>query len=632
MTFFSRIFLIFLLFCLVSKPTNGQTTACDGTIYLSIQNDLGGASIYTINPHTLDIVFLSELNVGINALGYHPIDHHIYGLRGENLYKLDLQGVQVDVLPITGFTGGSFWAAAFSPEGEYVLTGSDERVVRIAIEGNTASVVAEATKFYTNESGTGKPRFGDLVFDPIDGQCYGVDQTTERLATLDPYTGAVDAFGEDMNISDYIGALFNKIDGEIYGFWFDELYQIDLESGIHSYVKNGPFSFGGIDACSCPFYFDVLQETSKPQTCVGDSIRLSFQLINGTLDTLWNLRFSDTLPNGLFFISDPVMNFSGEVKAQTGFGFDQIIIEQMYLPPGISTLTIDVKIAPTFDQIITQYNQAQVDGFLFPLLPTVFSDYPSTELVDDPTPIVIYPEPQLTTLTRPLTPLCIGDTLMLNAQANTDGTYKWMGPNDFTIKNNQLILPNIDESQSGCYELGFESLEGCFMDTMAFVEVYKSRLNLGNDTTLCLIEPWVLNAGDFQNYHWQDDSDRPYFIVENYGEYSIEVRDENNCLSRDTIQLLAGCPVELYIPNAFSPNGDGINDVFYSYGNDVRSYQLQIYDRWGEMVFESLDFTIGWDGTFRGRAMSTGVYVYQILATFASGQEALFSGDLLLLK
>ena len=68
-----------------------------------------------------------------------------------------------------------------------------------------------------------------------------------------------------------------------------------------------------------------------------------------------------------------------------------------------------------------------------------------------------------------------------------------------------------------------------------------------------------------------------------------------------------------YVPNAFTPNGDGINDIFLPLGNviELASYELQIYDRWGALIFESRDPGIGWDGNSRGVAMPDGVYVYR---------------------
>ena len=85
---------------------------------------------------------------------------------------------------------------------------------------------------------------------------------------------------------------------------------------------------------------------------------------------------------------------------------------------------------------------------------------------------------------------------------------------------------------------------------------------------------------------------------------------------KDTITKLLEVKEEflLYIPNAFTPNGDGENDTFRPKGSGIKSYSLSVYDRWGEQIFVSTDITKGWDGTFKGKDCQDGVYVYVIIA------------------
>lgn len=73
-------------------------------------------------------------------------------------------------------------------------------------------------------------------------------------------------------------------------------------------------------------------------------------------------------------------------------------------------------------------------------------------------------------------------------------------------------------------------------------------------------------------------------------------------------------PVSIYIPNAFTPNGDGLNDMFGVKGEGIRDYHLYIYNRWGEMIWESSNPHQQWDGKKDGRMAETGVYVYKLFA------------------
>ena len=75
-------------------------------------------------------------------------------------------------------------------------------------------------------------------------------------------------------------------------------------------------------------------------------------------------------------------------------------------------------------------------------------------------------------------------------------------------------------------------------------------------------------------------------------------------------------PVSIYIPNAFTPNGDGLNDTFGVKGEGIRDYHLYIYDRWGNVIWDSANPHQTWDGKFQGNMAQSGVYVYQL---FASG-------------
>jgi len=125
------------------------------------------------------------------------------------------------------------------------------------------------------------------------------------------------------------------------------------------------------------------------------------------------------------------------------------------------------------------------------------------------------------------------------------------------------------------------------------------------------------------------------------GVLGVDFIAENGCTAREEIDLkLNGTDVQYYIPNVFSPNGDGINDyftLFTAHGEVDQIELMQIYDRWGNRLFERKNFTPsfesqGWDGSFRGRQMSTGVYVYHILYRYCDGSTYRIHGTITLVK
>jgi len=87
-------------------------------------------------------------------------------------------------------------------------------------------------------------------------------------------------------------------------------------------------------------------------------------------------------------------------------------------------------------------------------------------------------------------------------------------------------------------------------------------------------------------------------------------------------------PMSLYVPNTFTPNGDGINDTFGVAGEAVKDFNIQVYNRWGEKIFESENANVRWDGTFKGENVPIGAYVYKITAQGATGKKVNKEGNL----
>jgi len=88
----------------------------------------------------------------------------------------------------------------------------------------------------------------------------------------------------------------------------------------------------------------------------------------------------------------------------------------------------------------------------------------------------------------------------------------------------------------------------------------------------------------------------------------------------------------IFVPNIFSPNDDGVNDILYVYGKDIKTIRFLIYNRWGLLVFETDDISHGWNGTFQGKKHNPGVFVYLLEAELQNGQKISKSGDITLIK
>ncbi len=137
-------------------------------------------------------------------------------------------------------------------------------------------------------------------------------------------------------------------------------------------------------------------------------------------------------------------------------------------------------------------------------------------------------------------------------------------------------------------------------DTIRIGYLNDFTVNLGPDTTLCEGKTLTLSPGvPYCDYLWQDGSTQPTYVVRGPGTYSVEV--SNRCFSHwDAVDVeYEHCAQELYLPNAFTPGADALNPVFlpvFSYPDEIEEYRMEIWNRWGGLVFRTEEKTFGWDG------------------------------------
>ena len=116
----------------------------------------------------------------------------------------------------------------------------------------------------------------------------------------------------------------------------------------------------------------------------------------------------------------------------------------------------------------------------------------------------------------------------------------------------------------------------------------------------------------------------------------VTITDSNGCSNTDSVslvlkQVLCEEP-ELFIPNAFTPNGDQNNDVLFVRGNTIKELLLRVYDRWGEKVFETTNPKLGWDGTYKGKLATPAVYVYYLEITCFGNEKFFKKGNVTLIR
>ncbi|MGC4038693.1 MAG: gliding motility-associated C-terminal domain-containing protein [Chitinophagaceae bacterium] len=209
------------------------------------------------------------------------------------------------------------------------------------------------------------------------------------------------------------------------------------------------------------------------------------------------------------------------------------------------------------------------------------------------------------------TAVCEGRPVQLNA-FNTGAAYTWQDGSS---------NPQFTAGNAGTYWVEV-NLGGCIKrDSITIAIIQKPQFSLGPDQFICPGVPIILSPGSINaDYLWQDGSTGNSYTVTKEGIYSVTVSNECGT-NTDSISITNGnCTVR--IPSAFTPNADGLNDRFHIAGTGlVSSFHLLIADRYGNTVFESRDKNAYWDGTYRGKILPVGVYVYLLSYTESGNSE-----------
>jgi len=235
------------------------------------------------------------------------------------------------------------------------------------------------------------------------------------------------------------------------------------------------------------------------------------------------------------------------------------------------------------------------------------------------------------------TSLCALQPLPLSASTVQNAQYTWTGPDGFSANEQFPLVPEMTPATSGAFQV-IATLQGCDSEP-AQTQVNVLPLpqpNLGGDTVICEGQSFQRNPGSFPAYIWQDGSANSSQTFSTPGTYWVEVADTLGCINRDSLVLNEGCPVYLFVPSAFSPNGDGINDRFQVIGDEFESFRMEIFDQWGRVVFEASNPRASWDGSTGSTPAPEGVYTWRIAFAGLSEAGQLFSqqrlGTLTLLR
>ncbi|HBX51329.1 MAG TPA: hypothetical protein DEH02_09720 [Bacteroidales bacterium] len=242
--------------------------------------------------------------------------------------------------------------------------------------------------------------------------------------------------------------------------------------------------------------------------------------------------------------------------------------------------------------------------------------------------------------------ICAGtnDSIMISGtNGGTSPAYQWFINGLFAGSGNFLSQNSFSDSDS-IFCIMTSSLTSCVTNNPATSNNVSLKVNPMPVIFINKTNESCLGANDGSIDLSVSDGTPPYSYIWSSGQtiedinslvsetYSVQVTDGNSCISQGSCEIAAASATCIYVPNIFSPNGDGKNDKLYVRGGGIRYLEFSIYDRWGNKVFETNDQNIGWDGCYKDSPMNAAVFVYYVKVEIITGNTIEVKGNVTLVR
>tara|TARA_R110000822_G_scaffold164491_1_gene304905 strand:- start:51106 stop:54042 length:2937 start_codon:yes stop_codon:yes gene_type:complete len=244
----------------------------------------------------------------------------------------------------------------------------------------------------------------------------------------------------------------------------------------------------------------------------------------------------------------------------------------------------------------------------------IYTVWQKSEICEDGIPsreieVIVNPIPEQPIIeVMGATQFCEGGSVNLSTTAT--GNISW---------SNGSTNPTLEVTESGMYTLYVEN-NGCISQMSDPINIKVDEnfsFKMISDTVVCegIEQLEIMPELESNNidYLWSDGSSLPSLIVDSAGIYWLEVSNGTCEKPRVYIEVTEACYPKIFLPNAFSPNGDGVNDTFEIMGSRVLLFELSIFNRWGNQVYHTKALDSFWDGTVSGKPVSSGTYSYNVV-------------------
>lgn len=237
--------------------------------------------------------------------------------------------------------------------------------------------------------------------------------------------------------------------------------------------------------------------------------------------------------------------------------------------------------------------------------------------------------------------VCTGH-FQLEAPEYDNATYQWYKDRHAIAGANSrtYAVPDVPGA-AGAYQANISLPYNTCLNTLPYTVEFSDLQNfhLGNDTSICAPSSIRINTlWTASQFLWQDGSTKSFYDVTQSGTYSVKLTDQYGCTKSDAIKVnVENCSIcDLFVPSAFTPNNDRLNDVFRVLPKcqyvALQRFKLNIYNRWGQLIYVANDINESWDGTFKSQPQSAGVYVYYLEYQFKQNPIIKKKGTIELLR
>jgi gliding motility-associated-like protein len=243
--------------------------------------------------------------------------------------------------------------------------------------------------------------------------------------------------------------------------------------------------------------------------------------------------------------------------------------------------------------------------------------------------------------------ICFGKNASLQAGAG-QLSYTWQ-PSTFLSNANAAFADVIKPTNNITYSLSVVGTNGCasLQDGHANITVTPPpKVFVGNDTSIAIGEPFILqalevNGSGFNKFEWQpfyllNDAAAQYPLIQNIKEnttFSLIATTAAGCVGKDSIRIKVFNKPDIYVPNAFTPNGDGKNDMLRAIPVGIKLFNsFTVYDRYGHTIFTTTNASNGWDGKNNGGILNTGGFVWVASGVDFNGRDIFRKGSVLIIK